>query len=393
MTAARPLTGIRVLELGAYISGPYAGSILASLGADVVKVESPGGDAFRRGVGIESPYFVQYNSGKRSIAVNLKEPEGLEVIKALLPEFDVLIENSRPGKTAALGLGVEECLKINPKLIYSSVSGFGDGGEWRDRAAYDSMGQSMGGYYSVMNEAGRPALTGTCVGDLVTALSATMGILAALVGRGLDPQGRGSLTETSLLEAMSMLTIDAMTQYHETGEAPTLRSRHPQAQNFCLLTATGESITLHLSSSEKFWRALARAMDRPELIEDPRFLTYKDRVENYFDLLPIVEEAFRQHDAKEWEARLIAHDVPFAPVLTMESLATHPQSAWLDMYEPEHNGHVLVRAPWRFAGQRPSRSTHVPEVGENSRDIAAEVMPKARIDDLIARGILVQSVA
>lgn len=187
-----------------------------------------------------------------------------------------------------------------------------------------------------------------------------------------------------------MLTIDAMTQYHETGETPTLRSRHPQAQNFCLLTASGELITLHMSSSEKFWRALARAMERPDLIEDPRFLTYHDRVRNYFDLLPIVEEVFLRCDAKDWEARLIEHDVPFAPVLTMETLATHPQSAWLDMYEPEHNGHVLVRAPWRFEGQRPPRSTFVPEVGENSRDVAAEVMPAEKVDELIAKGVLIQ---
>src|ERR687885_495737 len=138
-----PLTGIRVLELGAYISGPYAAAILGALGADVVKVEPPnGGDPFRRSIENDSLYFVQYNAGKRSIAVDLKRPEGIELVKALLPRFDVLIENSRPGKTASLGLGPEVCKAINPRLIYSSVSGFGDGGPLRDRAAYDSIGQS-----------------------------------------------------------------------------------------------------------------------------------------------------------------------------------------------------------------------------------------------------------
>ena len=155
MQTATPLKGIRVLELGAYISGPYAGSLLASLGADVVKVEAPSGDAFRRGVGTESHYFVQYNAGKRSIAVNLKDPRGVELIRSMLPQFDVFIENSRPGKTEQLGLGPELCRQINPRLIYSSASGFGDGGEWRDRAAYDSIGQSIGGFYSVMSEAGK----------------------------------------------------------------------------------------------------------------------------------------------------------------------------------------------------------------------------------------------
>lgn len=390
MEATKPLAGIRVLELGAYISGPYAGSILASLGADVVKVEPPKGEAFRRGAGIKSPYFVQYNAGKRSIAINLKKPEGIALIKAMLPHFDVLIENSRPGKTAALGLSSKECLAINPHLIYSAASGFGDGGPWRDRAAYDSMGQSMGGYYSIMNDEGHPRLTGTCVGDLITAITATMGILASLVGRGNDPERKGILTQTSLLEAMSTLTIDAMTQYHETGKAPTRESRHPQAQNFCLLTASGASITLHLSSSEKFWQSLARAIDRPDLIEDSRFATYSDRMENYFELLPIVEAAFLARPAQEWEQRLIAEDVPFAPVLTMETLTQHPQSQWLGMYEPAKDGHVLVRPPLRFFGQRPGRNTHVAEVGEHSREVALEVLPAERVEDLIATGVLIQ---
>jgi len=390
MQATKPLAGIRVLELGAYISGPYAGSILASLGADVVKVEPPGGDAFRRGAGIKSPYFVQYNSGKRSLAVNLKDPEGIALVKSLLPSFDVLIENSRPGKTASLGLSSKECLAINPHLIYSAASGFGDGGPWRDRAAYDSMGQSMGGYYSIMNDDGHPRLTGTCVGDLITAITAAMGILAGLVGRGNDPARKGILTQTSLLEAMSTLTIDAMTQYHETGTAPTRESRHPQAQNFCLLTASGESITLHLSSSEKFWQSLARAMERPDLIRDPRFATYYDRMENYFDLLPIIEAEFLKHPAQEWEQRLIAQDVPFAPVLTMETLTNHPQTRWLDMYEEKYNGHVLVRTPWRFFGKRAPRSVHVPEVGEHSREVALEVLPAHRVEELVARGVLIQ---
>lgn len=393
MTAVRPLAGIRVLELGSYISGPYAGSLLASMGADVVKIESPDGDAFRRGAGIESPYFVQYNSGKRSMAVNLKTPEGLALVRSLLPKFDVLIENSRPGKTAALGLGPEECLKINPGLVYSAASGFGDGGEWRDRAAYDSIGQSMGGYYAIMNEPGKPQLTGTCVGDLITAICATMGILAGLVKRSRDPDGKGLLSQTSLLEAMSTLTIDAMTQYHETGVAPSLRSRHPQAQNFCLLTGSGQSITLHLSSSQKFWRALTNAMEQPELADEPRFATYNDRVANYFDLLPILQKAFLERSAEDWEARLIAADVPFAPVLTMETLYRHPQSEWLEMYEPRHNGHVLVRPPLRFFGERPSRDRAVAEVGEHSREIAAEVLPAAEVEDLLTRGILVQHAA
>ena len=392
MPQALPLTGIRVLELGAYISGPYAGAILSALGADVVKVEPPkGGDAFRRSIENGSPYFVQYNAGKRSIAVDLKRPEGVELIRALLPRFDVLIENSRPGKTASLGLGPEDCKAINPNLIYSSVSGFGDGGPMRDRAAYDSIGQSMGGFYSIMNDPGIPRLTGTCVADLITAIITTSGILAALVGRDRSTTKEGSLVQTSLLEAMSSITIDSMTQMFETGVSPTRQTRHPQAQNFCLLTASGGSITLHLSSSEKFWRALAVAMDREDLLDDPRFARFPSRQDNFWELKPIVEEEFKKRTREEWEERLTAADVPFALVLTMREVADHPQTQWLELIEPENSGNTLVRPPWRFDGERPTRSNLAPRIGEHSTEIAAEVLGESKVRELISEGVIVQA--
>jgi crotonobetainyl-CoA:carnitine CoA-transferase CaiB-like acyl-CoA transferase len=390
MAATLPLQGIRVLELGAYISGPYAGALLASLGADVVKVEPLGGEPFRRGVGIDSFYFFQYNAGKRSLAVNLKKPAGIGLIKSLLPNFDVFLENGRPGKTAALGLGPEDCHAINPDLIYSAASGFGDGGPLRDRAAYDSIGQSMGGFYSIMNDQGDPRLTGTCLADLITAVTATLGIVASLVGRGRG-SGQGMLVQTSLLEAMSTITIDAMTQYFETKTTPTRESRHPQGQNFCLRTASGESVTIHLSSSEKFWQSFVGAMGRPELASDERFLDYNRRMANYFELREIVEPEFMKRSLEEWEHRLVEADVPFASVQTMQSLSEHPQTQWLDLLEPERNGHVLVRPPWRFAGQRPHRESPAPQVGEHSYAVAREVLSEAEVEELIASGVIVQA--
>ena len=387
-----PLSGIRVLELGAYISGPYAAALLASLGAEVVKVEPPdGGDPFRRGVGIASGYFVQYNAGKKSLAVDLKSPDGIALVKALVPHFDVFIENSRPGKMAALGLGIEEIQRINPSIIYSSVSGFGDGGPWRDRAAYDSIGQSMSAFYSIMNDAGHARLSGTCIADLVTALVATMGILAGLVGRGLSAERKGIDVRTSLLEAMSTLTIDAITQMCEMGESPSRESRHPQAQNFCLQTADGGAITLHLSSSQKFWFALTKAMNRPDLAQDPRFVKYNERMAHYFELKPIVEAEFLKQSRQEWERRLIEHDVPFAPVLTVKEFTTHPQIDWLRLMEPNRDGLTLVRAPWRFSGERAERPFRAPHVGEHSREVASRVLQPEEVARLIASGVIVQA--
>lgn len=385
---AQPLAGIRVLEVGAYISAPYAGVILAALGAEVVKVEPPEGEAFRRGEDNRNAYFIQYNSGKKSIAINLKSKTGAGLVKSLVPKFDVLIENMRPGKMAALGLGEQDCRSLNPSLVYASISGFGSGGPWVDRPAYDTIGQSIGGIYSIMNDADHRRLTGTCIADLITGVGSAMGILAALLGRERSPDRRGALMETSLHEAISMLTIDAMTQAYETGVDPVRTSRHPQAQNFCLDCADGGAITLHLSVSQKFWGNLARMIGRPELVDDPRFRTFDDRrvPEHYAELVRIMEEAFRRKPRAEWERLLTEADVPFAPVLTMHEVAEHEQTQWLGLMGPMVAGLPMVRPPWRFDGARPERSELRARVGEHTREVLREICSERDIETLIAAG-------
>lgn len=391
--ALRPLEGIRVLDFGAFLAGPYAGLLLATLGAEVVKVEPPqGGDPFRRGEGAGNPFFQQMNIGKKSIAVDLKSPDGIELIKALLPHFDVFLENSRPGKMAALGLGPEVVHKINPDMVYSAVSGFGDGGPWRDRAAFDTIGLSMSGFLSIMSDRDNVQLAGTCVGDLTTALVSVIGILAALVGRNKGPGASGVEIQTSLLEAMSTLTVDAMTQLFTTGDLPHRQSRHPAAQSFCLKTADTKTIAVHLSSSQKFWESLAAAIDRPDLLDDPRLQTFDLRREHYFELVPMIVAEFAKYDREECERRLIAADVPYAHVLTAEELPEHPQWQWLDVYTPaQDNGLRLLRAPWRIDGQRADRGGRVADIGEHSREIAGSVLPAAKVENLIRAGVLVQS--
>jgi crotonobetainyl-CoA:carnitine CoA-transferase CaiB-like acyl-CoA transferase len=383
----KPLQDIRILEVGGYISAPYATSLLCALGAEVVKVERPGGgDPFRRQQNTESIFWVQYNVGKRSLAVDLKHPAGVALVKALIPRFDVVMENMRPGRMQALGLSQADCAELRPDLVYSSVTGFGNGGPLEQRPAYDTIGQAVGGLYSVLGSAGQAQLAGTCLADLIAGLTNAAGVLAALVGR--TRTGAGQHVETSLMEAVSTLTIDALTQYYEDGQDPSRQSRHPQAQNFCLKTATGEDIAIHLSSSQKFWRAFCDAMDRPDLAEDPRFTTYDRRADRYFELAEIVEGEFIKKPAVLWEKLLTENDVPFAPVLAMGAFVSHPQTEWLHLVEPEHNGVALLRPPWRFAGARPERSGAAPRVGQDTRDVAAEVYDAARIDDLLAAGVL-----
>ncbi|GAA5039359.1 CaiB/BaiF CoA transferase family protein [Streptomyces siamensis] len=384
----KPLNGIRILELGGYISAPYASSLMCALGAEVVKVERPGtGEDFRRHKNDRSPYFIQYNAGKRSLAVDLKKPEGVALVKALVPRFDVVLENLRAGKLASLGLGQTECAALRPDLVYASVTGFGNGGPFAQRPAYDTMGQSVGGLYSLLGDAGTPQLTGTILADLVTGLSTATGVLAALIGRA--SSGAGQHVETSIMEAVSTITADAVSQYFDDGhQDPTRQSRHPQAQNFCLKSATGEDFAIHLSSQQKFWHCLVEALDRRDLADDPRFATYPDRERNYFELVEIVEAEFLTRPAREWEKRLTEADVPFAPVLTVSGYINHPQTEWLELVEPEHNGVSLLRPPWRFGGSRPEREGVAPRVGQHTREIAGEVYDDSRIDELVAAGVL-----
>ena len=385
---SKPLQGIRVLEFGGYISGPYATSFLCALGADVVKVERTGhGDDFRRGDDDRSPYFVQFNAGKRSLSVDLKHPEGLALVSALIPRFDVVLENLRPGKLAAVGLGPDYCRSLRPDLIYVSVTGFGDGGPLADYPAYDTIAQAFSGLYTLLGDEGGAQLTGTIFADLVTGLSTATGLLAALVARGTT--GAGTHVQTSLIEAVSSITADAFTQFFATGhQNPTRQTRHPQAQNFCLRTASGDFIAIHCSSSQKFWLGLTEAIGRPELYDDTRFTTYYERDKHYFELVPIIESEISKLTYGEWEKILSDHDVPFSPVHTMEGFISHPQVEWLELVEPEDNGLSLLRPPWRFGGTRPDRNAKAPHVGEHTREIAAEVYEPERIDTLIASGVL-----
>lgn len=383
----KPLDGIRILELGGYISLPFGTSILCALGAEVVKVERPVvGEDFRRQANDQSPYFRQYNAGKRSIAVDLKTEEGVEFVKALVPHFDVILENMRPGKVAAMGLGPEVCRALRPDIVYGSVTGFGSSGPLAERPAYDTIGHAFGGLYSLYGDSGHPQLAGGLSADLVTGLVTATGVLAALVGR--LKTGRAQHLETSIMEAVSALTIDGITQAFELGRDPSRTSRHPQAQNFCVPSSSGEFLAVHLSSSQKFWGALCRSLGRPDLIEDPRFVDYSLRVANYFELVPIVEAEFVKHPREHWEKVLTEEDVPFAPVLSMTDYVNHEQVEHLKLIERQPDGLALVRPPWTFDGERPERTGHTPKVGADTRDIAREVLSDDRFDELLARGIL-----
>jgi crotonobetainyl-CoA:carnitine CoA-transferase CaiB-like acyl-CoA transferase len=383
----QPLEGIRILEIGGYIALPYASSLLASLGAEVVKVERlETGDDFRRHQNDGSYYFRQFNAGKRSLSIDLKRPEAVEFVRTLVPRFDVVLENMRPGKLAAMGLGPEDCMKLNPELVYGSVTGFGDTGPLSTRPAYDTIGHAYGALYSILGDKDSPQLTGGLTADQVTGLSNAAGILAAIIGR--LRTGRGQHVQTSILESVSTVIADSISQYCHTGEDPHRTSRHPQAQNFCVRTSDGTFLAVHLSSSEKFFQSLCRALDRPDLGTDPRFTPYPQRDAHYFELAQEVEAVFATRTAEEWENALTREDVPFAPVLTTSQFIRNEQVRHLELTEEDEQGLALVRAPWRFDGVRPERSRTTPRVGHDTRSIASEVLDEEQIESLLSSHVL-----
>lgn len=385
---AKPLEGIRILEIGGYISLPLGTSLLAQLGAEVVKAERPVvGEDFRRQDNEKSPYFRQYNYGKRSLSVDLKAPEGVELVKKLLPNFDVVLENMRPGKIEALGLGEAACREVNPDIIFGSVTGFGNDGPMAKRPAYDTIGHAFGGLYSIWSDKDRPQLAGGVSADVITGLVSATGVLAALIDRERNGS-RPRRVDTSIVEAVSVLTVDSITQLFERGEDPVRNSRHPQAQNFALRTSDDKALAIHLSSSQKFWKALCDAMDRPDLAEDPRFAEYRPREANYFALVPLVEEHFKTQEYAYWENKLTEHDVPFAPIHSISGYLQSEQVRHLGISEEQEDGLHLVRAPWRFDGARPEREGRAPRVGADSDDIASEVLSKAELEALHEAGVI-----
>src|SRR5450631_2969812 len=306
------LAGIRVVEQGTFITGPCAGMMLADLGADVIKVESPEGDPYRAYQGGQySPHFQAYNRNKRSLALDLKAARDHEQFEQLIREADVFIQNFRPGTAERLGAGVARLRQINPRLVYCSISGFGSSGPYRDRPSYDSVAQALSGFLSVVVDYRRPQFLGPALADAITGLYASYGILAALVQRGRS--GHGGLVEVSMLEAMAHFAVEPFASFFALGQTPTSADRPRLAQAYILHTADERLIAIHLSSLEKFWQGLVAALDAPELQTDPRFSTRLGRIAEYESLRIELDARFSRQSLSHWVERLQQNDVPYAP--------------------------------------------------------------------------------
>ena len=369
-----PLRGIRVVEQGTFITGPCAAMMLADLGADVIKVESPEGDPYRAYQrGQYSPHFQAYNRNKRSIACDLKKPADRELFDRLVAEADVYIQNFRPGTAERLGAGVKRLRGLNPRLVYCSISGFGADGPYAERPSYDSVAQALSGFLSVVVDPERPRFLGPALADAITGIYAAYGILGTLLERASTGQGR--LVEVSMFEAMAHFAVEPFAAWFALGEAPKSSDRPRLAQAYILRTADGRLLAIHLSSLEKFWTGLVTALAAPELAADPRFNDRLLRIRNYEALGEELDRRFRQRPLAEWISRLSRNDVPFAPINGVDAVVNDPQARHLGLVVPVdgrvEGGREAVRPALQFDGRRAAAVTTAPLLDQHGEEIRA----------------------
>jgi len=365
------LAGIRVVEQGTFITGPCAGMMLADLGADVIKIESPEGDPYRAYQGGQySPHFQAYNRNKRSLALDLKVAADRTLFDGLIREADVFIQNFRPGTADRLGAGVARLHGLNPRLVYCSISGFGSSGPYTDRPSYDSVAQALSGFLSVVVDYRRPQFLGPALADAITGLYAAYGTLGALVQRGRT--GRGSLVEVSMLEAMAHFAVEPFAAFFALGQTPASADRPRLAQAYILHTADERLIAIHLSSLEKFWKGLVVALEAPELGTDPRFCTRQGRIAEYEALQVELDQRFVKRPLAHWVSRLGDNDVPFAPINRIDDVVRDPQVEHLGLVVPvetPHGAAHAVRPAVQFGGVRERSVRAAPLLNEHGAAI------------------------
>jgi crotonobetainyl-CoA:carnitine CoA-transferase CaiB-like acyl-CoA transferase len=383
-----PLTPYRVLDLTTVRSGPTCTKVLGDLGADVLRVERPGGE------GRERVFYDQADlaRNKRSLVLNLQHPKGVEILRALAARADVLVENYRPDVKHRLGIDYETVSRDNPRLVYASISGFGQEGPYRDRPGYDQIVQGMSGLMSLTGTAETaPLRVGIPIGDLLAGYFAALGILAALVER--ERSGRGQQVETSLLEALvGSLSFQAV-RYLNTGEVPPpVGNHHPLTAPMGVYRAGDGHLNLAVGNDE-MWQRLCRALELPELAEDPRFARAPDRVANRKELDARLEAALAQAPAAVWVERLNAAGVAAGPIYTVDQVFADPQVARAGLvHELEHplwGRHRVLGLPVRLGRTPPRVRTPAPLPGAHTREVLAELgYAGLAVDTLVADGVV-----
>jgi len=390
-----PLKGIKVVELAQIMAGPTCGMLLADMGADVIKVEKlPGGDDTRSysepSIAGESAAFMILNRNKRGMAVNLKTPAGLEVVKRLLADADVVTENYRKGTLEKLGLGYDVLQKLNPRLVYCAVSGYGRTGPYADKGGFDLIAQGFAGLMSVTGEPGGPPVkSGTSIADINAGIFAALGIVSALVARGVT--GRGQFVETSLMEAAIQQTYWQSAIFFATGVNPgPSGSAHILTAPYQAFPTADGWINVG-GANQSNWERIVKVIGRPNLAADPRFLTNGDRMRNLAALTPLVAEPLKARDSAHWIREFEAAGIPVGPVNRIGDMLADPQVAAREMVvEVDHPRAGAVKAlglPIKFSDTPGSVTRAAPVLGQHTREVLESLgYTGAEIDRMKAEG-------
>jgi crotonobetainyl-CoA:carnitine CoA-transferase CaiB-like acyl-CoA transferase len=380
------LSGLRVIDLTRVLAGPFCTMMLADMGAEVIKVEEPGkGDdsrhfaPFRNG---ESAYYMNLNRNKKGVTLNLKK--GRDIFIELVKTADVLVENYRPGTMDRLGLGYETLKKINPRLVYGAVSGFGDTGPYRLRPGYDIIGQAMGGLMSTTGwPGGEPTRTGTAMGDVLAGLSVTIGILAALRHR--DQTGCGQKVDVALVDSV-VASLEVITQIYLTdGHIPErIGNRYESTYPYDSFKANDGDVVVG-AANDKLWQLVCQVIEQPDLQNDERFDTNPKRVQRHAEIKPIIEAWTKTHSVDEIVDRMLAAGVPVAPINTIDRLVTDPHIAvaremFVDVEHPKAGVLKLTGAHIKLTETPLAIRTPSPELGQHNGEVFGSLLGMASSD-------------
>ena len=394
------LKGIRVLDFSHALAGPYCTLLLSDYGAEVYKLEAKAGDMgrgwgppFARGI---SSFFLGLNRGKLGISIDLKQPEGLDLCLRLIDKVDVLIENFRPGSMDRLGLGYTAVHQRNPRLVYCSISGYGQQGPSRDEAAMDLVVQASSGLMSITGtEDGDSVRCGHGITDVTAGLFAVIGILLALRAR--EKTGVGQFVDVSMLDSMiSTMSSNYMSFLGSNVVPKPMGTSFPTVVPYRVYHANDREFAIAVGS-EKLWAAFCATIEKPDLEKHPDYETNALRIENREALEKILAGVFAQRPVKEWIARLQAAGIPSSPVRNFAEVAEHPQSAVRKMFplmdHPTAGKHRVTGTPIKLSDTPGAPTSPAPLLGQHSRSALKDMfaLDDRLIDDLIARGIVFES--
>lgn len=392
-----PLEDVTILDLSHALAGPFCSTMLGDFGANVIKVEPPTGDIARAwGVRMtpeDTSYMISLHRNKKGVGIDLKSAEGKALFFEMVKKADVVLENYRVGTLNKLGIGYEEARRHNPGIIYCSVSGFGQDGPYRDRAALDLILQAESGMISVTGEPGTSGVRcGVSIADLTAGMNATMGILLAL--RVKDKTGEGQAIDVSMLEGQMGLLGVMIGNYMADGVLPEpMGTAYAALLPYQTFRTKTRDIALAVGS-QKLWKVFCPAIGHPELTDDPRFATNADRLANAKALIDILQAILLERSYEDWEQAMLAGGIPVGPINNIEQLVGHPQvaarGALVEMDHPRAGKVTITNVPMRLSKTPGSIRTPAPRLGEHTDEVMRGFldMPADRIAALRAAGVL-----